>query len=323
VRLLPADGAQVRTSCDRWGIGTITTLGVESSVPNAGIRGCNEPTAYHYPSESHDQGEHVITFEILFKLLMRFIALLLAAFIAGCGSGGGTETGSRPAPIEAGALCSSGAACVPLGTAGHFVILSVNALTNATPSVVTGDVGLTKASGALIGLTCPEVTGVIFSVDAAGPLPCRVTAAAALAAAETDADDAYINATRRAPDVTGLGAGDISGKTITPGVYKWTTAVAINTDVTLIGGPNDVWIFQIGQGLNVGSGVKIILAGGALPQNVYWAPLFAAQLGTNSQFRGVLLPAAPVFMMSGASINGRLLAFEVHLDHNTVTRPGP
>jgi hypothetical protein len=305
------------------GIVAVTTLGVESSVPDAGIRERIEPTAYRCVAEYHDQGKHVIRFENLFKRLTWFMTLLLAAFVAGCGSGGGSGTGSSPAPNEAGAVWSSGAACVHLGTAGHFAILSVNALTNAAPSVVTGDVGLTKASGTLIGLTCPEVTGAIYSVDTAGPLPCRVTAAAMLAAAETDADNAYINATGRAPDVTGLGAGDISGKTIAPGVYKWTTGVAINTDVTLMGGPNDVWIFQIGQGLSVSSGVKIILAGGALPQNVYWAPLFTVQLGTNSQFRGVLLPAAPVVMMSGASINGRLLAFEVHLDHNTVTRPGP
>jgi Ice-binding-like len=323
VLLLPGAGVQDRTSCYRWGIVATTKLEVEISVPNAGVRGRNEPTAYRRLSEFHAQGEHVIRFGILVQPLIWFTALLLTAFIAGCGSGGGSESGSSPAPSEAGAVCSSGAACVPLGTAGHFAILSVTALTNVTPSVVTGDVGLTKASGTVIGLTCPEVTGAIYSVDAAGPLPCRVTAAAALTTAETDADNAYIDATGRAPDVTGLGAGDISGKTITPGVYKWTTGVAINTDVTLTGGPNDVWIFQIGQGLSVGSGVKVILAGGALPQNVYWASLFAVELGTNSQFRGVLLPAAPIFMMSGASIDGRLLAFEVHLDHNTVTRPGP
>jgi hypothetical protein len=264
-------------------------------------------------------------FGILFKPVMWFMALLLATFVTGCGSGGNGEVGagSVPDPNAAGAVCTSGTpACVPLATAGRFAILSVSALTNVAPSVVTGDVGLTVASGTLIGLTCAEVTGTIYSKDVAGP-PCKVMNGPMLTAAEIDADNAYINATGRAPDVIGLGAGDISGRTLTPGVYKWTTGVTINTDVTLTGGPNDVWIFQIGQGLSVSSGVKIILAGGALPQNVYWAPYATAELGTNSQFNGILLPAAPVFMRNGASINGRLLAFAVHLDQNRVTRPGP
>ena len=262
-------------------------------------------------------------FGILFKPVRWFMALLLAVFAAGCGSGGGGgEIGSTPAPSPAGAVCKSGPACVPLGTAGNFAILSVMELTNVTPSVVTGDVGLTVASGALIALTCAEVTGQIFSKDITAP-PCNVADAAMLAAAEIDGDNAYNNASGRAPNVTGLGAGDISGMTITPGVYKWTTAVAINTDVTLTGGPNDVWVFQIAQGLSVSSGVRIILAGGALPQNVFWAPTHDVELGTNSQFKGILLPAAAVIMRNGASIVGRLLAFAVHLDQNTVTRPGP
>ena len=216
----------------------------------------------------------------------------------------------------------TGPAPLNLGTAGNFAILSVSALTNTAPSVVTGDVGLSVASGTLIGLSCPEVAGRIYSKDVTAP-PCKVTGAAMLIAAETDADNAYIDAIGRTPDVTGLGAGDIGGMTITPGVYKWTGGVAINTDVTLSGGPDDVWIFQIAQGLSVSSGVRIILAGGARPANVFWAPTWDVELGTNSQFKGILLPAAAVFMRNGASINGRLLAFAVHLDRNTVTQPAP
>jgi hypothetical protein len=72
------------------------------------------------------------------------------------------------------------------------------------------------------------------------------------------------------------------------------------------------------QGLNVSPGVQIILQGGALPQNIFWAPTFTVELGAASQFKGVLLPAAPIFMRTGAAINGKLLAAEVHLDQNTV-----
>ena len=222
-----------------------------------------------------------------------------------------------------GATAGAGPEPVTLGTAGNFVILSVMELTNVSPSVVTGDVGLTVASGALIGLTCAEVTGVIYSVNAAGPRPCRVKAAAMLTQAEIDGDNAFNDASARVADYTELGAGNIGGLNLGPATYKWSTGVQIPTDVTLTGGPNDVWIFQIGNGLIVSSGVHIILAGGALPQNVYWAPTWDVELGTNSRFNGVLVPAAAVFMSSGASINGRLLAFAVHLDNNTVTQPAP
>ena len=144
-----------------------------------------------------------------------------------------------------------------------------------------------------------------------------------LAQAEIDGDNAYNDATARAPDYTGLGAGNIGGLNLGPATYKWSTGVLIATNVTLTGGPNDVWIFQIGHGLRVSSGVQIILAGGALPENVYWAPTNDVELGTDSRFNGVLVPAAAVFMMRGASINGRLLASAVHLDKNTVTQPAP
>jgi hypothetical protein len=50
---------------------------------------------------------------------------------------------------------------------------------------------------------------------------------------------------RTLPDFTELGAGEIGGLTLAPGLYKWGTSVLVSTDVTLSGGPNDLFIFQI------------------------------------------------------------------------------
>ncbi len=266
------------------------------------------------------------TFEVFFKPLSWLMPLLLAAAVGGCGGGGGNEVGLSPEPgplpTAAGAGTGVGGlgrgpAPLDLGTAANFVILSVNALTNQPPSMVTGNVGLTVAKGSLIGLTCAEVIGQIFTSDNSGP-PCRVTDAAGLTQGEIDADNAYLDAVGRAPDYNELGGGDIGGLNFGPATYYWSSGVSIPTNVTLTGGPNDVWIFRIAMGLNVGAGVQIVLKGGALPQNIYWVPTATAQLGATSQFRGILLPAAPVFMGSGASINGKLLASEVHLDQNIV-----
>ena len=98
----------------------------------------------------------------------------------------------------------------------------------------------------------------------------------------------------------------------------------IPTSVTLSGGPNDVWIFQIAQGLTVSSGAKVILTGGALPNNIYWATFAAADLGTTSKFKGIILSQTAITMKTGATIDGRLMAgTAVNLDQNTVTQPAP
>jgi hypothetical protein len=164
------------------------------------------------------------------------------------------------------------------------------------------------------------VVGTIHTVDAAGPLPCRLQNDIFLTAVIGDKGIAYADAQARAADYTEVGAGDIGGMTLPPAVYKWGTGVLIPTNVTLTGGPNDVWIFQIAQGLTVSSGVQVILAGGALPQNVYWATFGVADLGSTSQFTGTILSQTSIVMKTNASINGRLFAgTAVTLDHNTVT----
>lgn len=272
-------------------------------------------------------------FEKSSKPLMGLMTLLLAASVAGCGGGNsGTASTSISATVTApgagtgtgvsAGITGHGPAPVNLGTSGNFVILAQSAITNVPTSAVTGNVGLSPATGAGIGLTCAQVTGTIYSVDAAGPLPCAVTNATLLTTAINDKGTAYTDAAGRAPDYIELGAGNIGGLNLGPATYKWSTPVVIPTSVTLTGGPNDVWIFQIAQGLTVSSGVQVILAGGALAQNVYWQTFAAADIGTTSKFNGVILSQTSIAMKTGASINGRLLAgTAVSLDQNAVTQP--
>jgi len=72
------------------------------------------------------------------------------------------------------------------------------------------------------------------------------------------------------PNFTELGAGEIGGLTLVPGLYKWGTGVSISKNVTLAGGSSDVWIFQIAGSMTQASATKVILAGGALAKNVFW-----------------------------------------------------
>ena len=208
--------------------------------------------------------------------------------------------------------------------AGNFAILAESAITNVPTSAITGDVGLSPATGAGIGLTCAQVTGITYDVNNTGPLPCTVVDPVRLTASVSAKATAYTDANSRAPDYTELGGGNIGGLTLGPATYKWGAGVLIPTSVTLSGGPNDVWIFQIAQGLTVSSGAQVILAGGALPKNVYWATFAAADLGTTSKFKGIIQSQTAITMKTGATIDGRLMAgTAVNLDQNTVTQPAP
>jgi hypothetical protein len=133
---------------------------------------------------------------------------------------------------------------------------------------------------------------------------------------------------------------DIGGLTFYPGLYKYTAATGISTNVTLDaqGDTNAVWIFQISGDLTVAAcptcasandaaGIKVILANGAKASNVFWqvaGSSFGVTLGTYSTFNGNILSSAQVIMQTGAVLNGRALAATtVVLDANPVTQPAP
>ena len=219
----------------------------------------------------------------------------------------------------------AGQAPVDLQTAGTFAILSKSGVTDVYASAVSGNVGSSPITGAAILVTCTEVSGMIFSVDAAGPLPCTVNAAPFLTLAVLDMEVAYLDAQRRSsPDVTELGAGEIGGKTLRAGLYKWGTGVTISSDVTLTGGPNDVFIFQIPGTLVQASATRVTLSGGVQAKNIFWQVAGAVAIGTTAHFEGILLAKTNIAVKTGASVHGRLLAqTAVTLQMNAVTQPAP
>ena len=213
---------------------------------------------------------------------------------------------------------------VPLGTAARFAILTKTGVTDVFPSAINGDVGASPITGAAIHLKCSEIkTGTVYSVDAAGPLPCRVTNPSLLTKAVGDMEIAYTSAAgRKHPNFINLGGGKIGGLTLVPGLYKWTTGVSISKNVTLSGDRNAVWIFQIAGPLTQANATRVILKGGALPKNVFWQTSGTVAIGTTSHFNGVILAKAKIALKTGASANGRLLAqTAVSLEQNAVTRP--
>jgi hypothetical protein len=216
---------------------------------------------------------------------------------------------------------------VNLGSAANYVILAKTAISNISTSNITGDLGLSPAATSYItGLsltdatgyaTSAQVTGSIYAADMAAPTAINLTTAVEnMITAYNDA------AGRPSPDYSELGTGNIGGKTLTPGLYKWTNTVTLPSDVTISGGANDVWIFQIAQDLTMSNGVNITLTGGAQAKNIFWQVAGTVTIGTTAHFEGIVLSMTGITFQTGASFKGRALAqTAVVLDGNTVIVP--
>jgi len=257
---------------------------------------------------------------------MWFMTVLLAVALAGCGSdnnGGGSGPG---------AVCA-GADCVSLGTAGTYAMFANTGIaTDANPSVITGDIGVgpgvtsTAITGFALNLpaasayaTSAQVSGEVYAFDYAPPTPTNVNTAS------LDMGTAYTAAAGKTAGVgpnLNLGGGTVTGQTLAPGTYTWGSNVSIPTDLTLNGSSNGVWIFQITGTLDMAAAKKVVLSGGAQPQNVFWQVSDAVTIGANTQFKGIILGQTSITFGNHASINGRLLAQSaITLDATTVTQP--
>lgn len=230
-----------------------------------------------------------------------------------------------------GPVAANGPAPVDLGDAGDFVILAKSGIDTVPTSLVVGDIGVSPIDAtALTGFSLmldpsatfalsSQLVGRAYAANYTAPTPAN------LIVAVNDMETAYTDAAgRTTPDFTNLGAGELGGLTMVPGLYKWTTGVTISTDMTLDGGPSDIWIFQIAGGITEASNVEISLSGGALAKNIFWQTAGAFALDTGATFAGVVLSQTEITLATGASVNGRLLSqTAVTLDASTVTQPSP
>ena len=214
---------------------------------------------------------------------------------------------------------------VALGLAGNYVILSKSGISTTGVTSITGNLGVSPiAATAITGFSLildptrqfsrsSLVTGKIYAATYAAPTPANLTTAI------HNMETAYTDAAGRAAGVTELGAGNIGGMTLAPGVYKWSTSVIIPANLTLSGNSKAVWIFQIAGGLTIANAKAINLIGGASAKNIFWQVAGIATLGTTSDFKGVILSKTAIVMQTGAVLNGKALAqTSVTLDANKV-----
>jgi hypothetical protein len=210
---------------------------------------------------------------------------------------------------------------VALHTADSFALVAGSAVSDVPTSTIHGDVGLSPAAGTFYtGLTCAEVTGAIYAVNAAGPAPCTTMNPGLLTTATQDVTTAYVDAAGRTPDTTYVTADNqLGGQVLVPGVYAFGGATTANLigNVTLAGDADSVWIFQASSTLVTASSSTVTLTGGAQACNVFW------QVST---LVGTVLAHDDISVANAATVEGRLLAGAqaagaVTLISDTITRP--
>jgi LPXTG-motif cell wall-anchored protein len=217
---------------------------------------------------------------------------------------------------------------VDLGTAANFAILAGTPnITDSPTSSIIGDVGLSPATGAGIGLLSAQVTGTIYAVDAAGPVG-SVNDPGLLTTAKNDLTTAFTDAAGRTP-VTTVPT-ELGGTTKTSGVYdsaSTTFGITAGAGALVLDGqgdPSAVFIFEMaadGTGLTVGPGSTVSLINEAQACNVFWR-VDTATIDTTAVFKGNILALNSITVANGANIEGRLLARNgnVTLINDTITR---
>lgn len=203
---------------------------------------------------------------------------------------------------------------VSLGTAGSFVVLSGETITNTGFTVINGNVGLYPGSG-ITGFPPGVVNGVVHVTDAVA------------AKAKKDLNDAYADASGRSGAPVAL-SGDLGGKTLFPGLYVSATSIELTSgDLVLdaMGDEDAIWVFQIGTTFVSNVGRKVLLTGNARHDNIFWNVGTSATIGVDSVMVGNFLTQISISVQTGASMEGRFLTQtgSVTFDSNTVNRPKP
>ena len=102
----------------------------------------------------------------------------------------------------------------------------------------------------------------------------------------------------------------LGGKGFGPGTYSSVAAftVADNTNVTLTGGPNDVFLFLSDSYMVTGHNSNIILADGVQAKNVLFVLTGYFTSGADSELHGSVLAGAAVTLGDRSDVSGYVLA---------------
>jgi len=204
-------------------------------------------------------------------------------------------TGAALTVAVAAPASAAGPTAIDLGTASSFTVLGASGVTNTGSSFLDADLGLSPGS-LLTGFPPGKVGGGLHYTDALA------------AQAQVDLVDAYDEASGLTPTESGLVA--LDGRTLVGGTYSG-GALTINGGTLTLDGegdPSSVWVFQAASSLILDSNSTVALINGANACNIFWQVTSSATIGTNSDFAGTVMALTSVSALTGATIDGRLLA---------------
>lgn len=218
---------------------------------------------------------------------------------------GGSFLQSQAAPLMATAPS--------LGTASSFAVLGGSTVTNTGSTAVHGDLGVSPGN-AVTGF--PPGTVVGGTIHAADALAGQ---------AQADTTTAY-NQLAGQPCTADMTGQDLGGKTLTAGVYCFSSSAQLTGALTLNaqGSADAVFVFKIGSALTTASGSSVVIINGGSPCNVYWQIGSSATIGTTTAFSGNILALTSITLNTGAGVSGRALARNgaVTLDTNNIGSAG-
>jgi hypothetical protein len=231
---------------------------------------------------------------------------------------------------------------IDLGLACGFAVLAKSGISTVPTSAINGDIGVSPIAAtamtgfSLTGTAVPlqfssssQVTGKCVAADYGAPISATLTQAV------LDMQNAYTQCNNVVPNYdenlafNGATPGTIgtNGGTpvvMFPGKYRYTVVLTIVDDITLDaqGDPNAVFIIQTSGGLDLATGKKVLLAGGARADNIYWTVAGVTSLQVGSVMEGNILGFTIISGFAGATLNGRALSqTAVTLISNNINKP--
>lgn len=229
--------------------------------------------------------------------LLSILTVASAVLITSCKKDNDDPTPTLPKPVVI-PVQTTVHTTVSLAGASTLAVLAGSAVTSTGATNITGDLGLSP--GTSVGGFPPGILNGTLHINDAIANQAKLD----LTAAYNDA------AGRTSTDIVTL-SGNIGGLTLTPGLYKSTSSLAVSSgDVTFDakGNADAVFIIQIASSLTTTSGRKVILSGGAQASHIFWQVGSSVTFGTTSVFKGTVMAMQSITFNTGATLDGRAMA---------------
>lgn len=220
---------------------------------------------------------------------------------------------------------------IDLGKAGQFVILAKKTINNESESRITGRTGEGSATDVTKSEKTKEEMAFADSVRKSTSDEVMIWQSNQSDTASTDVSEAIKDMMSAHSDALLQSGNDATSQMneslhtaeLTSGIREWSDSLNIESDVTLSGSADDVWVFKIGNNLNVNENTVFTLTDGARADNIFWIVEGEVTIGKDANFEGIILSMNDITLEKGAKLNGRMFSqTSITLDDNTITEPG-